>query len=66
MAVSHRSRPLIAEGHGSCSRVMHFDERKESMMITKVEIERFSVTSSKPFEVVVAALEAAVGHSDSH
>jgi hypothetical protein len=45
---------------------MHFDERKESMMITKVEIERFSVTSSKPFEVVVAALEAAVGHSDSH
>jgi uncharacterized protein (DUF302 family) len=34
------------------------------MTIRKVEIERFSVTSSKPFEVVVAALKAAVGHPD--
>jgi hypothetical protein len=34
------------------------------MTIRKVEIERFSVTSSKPFEAVVAALEAAVGHPD--
>jgi uncharacterized protein (DUF302 family) len=34
------------------------------MMIRKVEIERFSVTSSKPFELVVTALEAAVGHPD--
>src|SRR5712692_3104490 len=34
------------------------------MTIRRVEIERFSVTSSKPFEVVVAALEAAVGHPD--
>jgi len=34
------------------------------MTIRKVEIERLSVTSSKPFEVVVAALEAAVGHPD--
>jgi len=33
-------------------------------MIRKVEIERFSVTSSKSFEAVVAALEAAVGHPD--
>jgi uncharacterized protein (DUF302 family) len=32
--------------------------------IRKVEIERFSVTSSKPFEAVVAALEAAVGRPD--
>ena len=31
------------------------------MTIQKVLVERFSVTSSKPFEVVVAALEAAVG-----
>jgi uncharacterized protein (DUF302 family) len=44
--------------------VIHFDARKEKMMISKVEIERFSVTSSKPFEAVVAALEAAVGHPD--
>jgi len=34
------------------------------MTIRKVEIERFSLISSKPFEVVVAALEAAVGHPD--
>jgi uncharacterized protein (DUF302 family) len=34
------------------------------MTIRRVEIERFSVTSSKPFEVVVAALEAAVGQPD--
>ncbi len=34
------------------------------MTIRKVEIERFSVTSSKPFEAVVAALEADVGHPD--
>lgn len=32
------------------------------MTIRKVEIDRFSLTSSKPFEVVVAALEAAIGH----
>ena len=36
------------------------------MAIRKVEIERFSVTSSKPFEAVVAALKAAVGHPDMH
>lgn len=34
------------------------------MTVRKVEIERLSVTSSKPFEVVVAALEAAIGHPD--
>jgi uncharacterized protein (DUF302 family) len=44
--------------------VIRFDERKENMTIRRVEIERFSVTSSKPFEVVVAALKAAVGHPD--
>jgi hypothetical protein len=32
-------------------------ERKENMTIRKVEIERFSVTSSKPFEAVVAAID---------
>jgi len=30
----------------------------------KIEIERLSVTSSKPFDVVVAALKAAIGHPD--
>ena len=34
------------------------------MTIRKVEIERLSVTSSKPFEVVLAALKASVGHPD--
>lgn len=34
------------------------------MTIRKVEVERFNVTSSKPFEEVVAALKAAVGHPD--
>ena len=39
-------------------------EANENMTIRKVEVERFSVTSSKLFEAVVAALEAAVGHPD--
>ena len=34
------------------------------MSIRKFEIERFSVTSSKPFDVVVAALKAAIGCLD--
>ena len=33
-------------------------------MIRKIEIERISLTSSKPFDQVVAALDAAVGHPD--
>jgi hypothetical protein len=35
----------------------------KSVIIKRVEVERFSVTSSKPFETVVAALETAVGKS---
>jgi uncharacterized protein (DUF302 family) len=31
-------------------------------MISKVEMERFTVTSSKPFDVVVAAIKASIGH----
>jgi len=34
------------------------------MKVKKVEIERLTVTSSKPFEAVVAALKAAVGQPD--
>src|SRR5580692_5867194 len=33
-------------------------------MIKKIEVERFSVTSSKPFDQVVAAVDAAIGHPD--
>lgn len=34
------------------------------MTTKRFEVERFSVTSSKPFEVVVAALEDSVEHPD--
>ena len=34
------------------------------MAITKIEVERLSVTSSRPFENVVEALKAAVGRPD--
>jgi uncharacterized protein (DUF302 family) len=33
-------------------------------MIKKIEVERFSLTSSKPFDQVVAAVNAAIGHPD--
>ena len=32
------------------------------MTIAKIEVERFSLTCSKPFDAVVAALKSAVGH----
>jgi hypothetical protein len=34
------------------------------MTIGKVELERVSVKSSKPFDMIVAALEAAAGNPD--
>src|ERR1700748_1933880 len=34
------------------------------MTIEKVEVERFSLTSSKPFDAIVAALKSAVGQPD--
>jgi len=33
-------------------------------MIRKIEIERFSLTASKPFDEVVAGVNAAIGHPD--
>ena len=33
-------------------------------MIRRIEIERFSLTSPKPFDQVVAAVDAAIGHPD--
>ena len=33
-------------------------------MIQKIEVERFTLSSSKPFDQVVAALNSAVGHPD--
>jgi uncharacterized protein (DUF302 family) len=43
--------------------VLLFEARRFNT-IEKIEIERFSVTSSKPFDQVVAALDAAIGHPD--
>ena len=34
------------------------------MTVRKIEIERLTITSSKPFETVVAALEASIGRPD--
>jgi len=33
-------------------------------MIATVQIERFSLTSSRPFDEILAAIEAAIGHPD--
>jgi hypothetical protein len=33
-------------------------------MISKIEVERFTLSSSKPFDQVVAALNSAVGHPE--
>src|SRR5882757_9621027 len=33
-------------------------------MITTVEVERFSLTSSRPFDKILAAINAAIGHPD--
>jgi uncharacterized protein (DUF302 family) len=37
---------------------------EDKMKIEKVEVERFSLTSSKPFDAVVATLKSAVGQPD--
>jgi uncharacterized protein (DUF302 family) len=37
---------------------------EDKMTIAKVEVERFSLASSKPFDAIVAALKSAVGQPD--
>jgi uncharacterized protein (DUF302 family) len=37
---------------------------ENKMTIAKVEVERFSLTSPKPFEAIVAALKSAIGQPD--
>lgn len=37
---------------------------EDNMAVAKVEVERFSLTSSKPFDDVVAALKSAIGQPD--
>ena len=60
MAASRRYRPLDPLD----SRVITVVEGENGMSIRRIEIERFSVTSSRPFEAVVAALKAGVGRLD--
>jgi uncharacterized protein (DUF302 family) len=38
---------------------------EDKMTIAKVDVERFSLTSSKPFDAVVASLKSAVGQPDT-
>jgi hypothetical protein len=45
--------------------VIPCDAKKQNMTVSKVEIERLSGTSSKPFAVVVAARKAAVGRPEN-
>jgi uncharacterized protein (DUF302 family) len=56
-----RRHDLDAIGRPSTFRVL----TENKMTIAKVEIERFSLTSSKPFDAVVAALKSAVGQPDT-
>jgi uncharacterized protein (DUF302 family) len=39
-------------------------DRGDVELIKKIEIERFSITTSKPFDQVVAAIDSAIGHPD--
>src|SRR5258706_15759651 len=48
-------RPLA----GSSSR-----KTRVAAMLATVEVERFSLTSSRPFDKILAAIKAAVGHPD--
>jgi uncharacterized protein (DUF302 family) len=41
--------------------LVHSNCAEDEMTITKVAVERFSLTSSQPFDMVVAALKSAVG-----
>jgi len=38
--------------------------RKVVGMIATVEVERFSLISSRPFDEILAAIKAAIGHPD--
>ena len=41
-----------------------FRRLEEFEMTRKIEIERFSLTTSKPFDEVIAGVNAAIGHPD--
>src|SRR5580692_4688603 len=52
-----------AEGFG-IARSKHTRERKNGMAIQTIEVQRFSLTTSRSFEAVVASLKAGVGRLD--
>jgi uncharacterized protein (DUF302 family) len=56
MAASPKYKPVDSKIKLLCG--------EDQMSTTKIEIERFSVTTPKPFEAVVAALKAGVGRLD--
>src|SRR5580700_3568025 len=53
MAVSHRYSPLQT-----------FARKEDGMAIQTIEVQRFSLTTSRSFEAVVASLKAGVGRLD--
>jgi hypothetical protein len=56
--VSKAGRMLLCSSCKARLRVKRFE------MTRKIEIERFSLTTSKPFDEVVAGVNAAIGHPD--
>src|SRR5215510_16615459 len=58
----HRWR---AGDYGCRGHVIPCDAKKQNITVSKVEIERLSGTSYKPFAVVVAARKAAVGRPEN-
>ncbi len=46
--------------------MVRFDVKKEKIAITKVEIEGFSMISSKLFEEVMVKAEPTLGRPDAH
>ncbi len=62
--VADRQTEIVEERGNPGASFIRSGFRKENMTTRKIEMERFSVTSSKPFDVVVAALRAAIGHPD--
>jgi uncharacterized protein (DUF302 family) len=57
----------VIPGRALCAAIFHalwVGDLQNMEKKLAVEIQRFSVTSSKPFEEVLAAIDAAVGHPD--
>lgn len=51
-------------GGGGTERLPHLVGRRRALEIILGAIERFSLTSSKPFDQIVSAVNALIGHPD--